>query len=246
MRYAKITKRPTLDFNGRESLNTICSNLTFSGKNIRKLVLTSCVASEGKSTMSARIAFNMAARGKSVVLVDCDLRRSFTIRSLGMKAEGKKYGVAHYLAGLCQLDDALYETDVPGFYIMPAGRDVTNPLPLINGPEFDELLSGLAEAYDFVIVDAPPIGLVIDAAEIAKYCDGIVMVVEYGKRHKRELINAVRQMKRSNCPILGCIIDKVTVKTLSDKQYYRSHYYSGYGYGNEGYYARREKSGEDE
>lgn len=240
MRTAKITRRPTLDFNGRESVNTICSNLLFAGKNVRKIVLTSCVALEGKSTMCARIAINMAGRGKRVVLVDMDLRRSFMIRSLGIRAEGKKYGSAHYLAGMCDFEDAIYETDIEGLCVMPAGRDVTNPLPLINAPEFNEMLTELAERFDLVIVDAPPVGVVIDAAEIAKYCDGIVMVVEYGKRRRRELISAVQQMQRSGCPILGCIIDKVTVKTLSDKQYYRKHYY-GYGsYGKEGYYAKDE------
>ncbi len=236
-----IGNAPKLDYAGREALNTICTNILFAGQHLKKILLTSCVASEGKSTMSARIAFNMASRGKSCVLVDVDLRRSVAAKRFGFSStKGAMKGIAHYLTGQCEVSEIVYKTNFENLYIVPAGRDVSNPIGLINSVEFAEFLDALAEEFDMVIVDSPPVGVVIDAVEIASQCDGIVMVVEYAKRRKGELQDAVRQMQRSGTPILGCIIDKVTVTTLSEKQYYKSHYYYSH-YGKE-YYNRASKT----
>ena len=225
-----VGNAPKLDYAGREALNTICTNIMFSGKHLDKILVTSCVASEGKSTMAARIAFTMAERGKSCVLVDVDMRRSVAARRFGFYTKGTMLGLAHYLTGQCEMSDIVYMTNYDNLYIVPVGRDVSNPVGLINSQDFTDLMDALAEEYDVVIVDSPPVGVVVDAVDIASACDGIVMVIEYAKRHKDELKDAVRQLQRSGTPILGCIIDKVTVKTLSEKQYYKSHYYySNYG-----------------
>ena len=231
-----IANAPKLDYAGREALNTICTNITFAGQHLNKILVTSCVASEGKSTMASRIAFNMASRGKSSVLVDVDLRRSVAAKRLGFSTKGQMNGIAHYLTGQCKIEDIVYETNYENLYIVPAGRDVSNPVGLINSQEFATLMDTLAEEFDFVIVDTPPVGVVVDAVEIADHCDGIVMVIEYAKRRKSELQDAVRQLQRSGTPILGCIIDKVTVTTLSEKQYYKSHYY--YNHYGKDYYNR--------
>ena len=130
----------------------------------------------------------------------------------------------------------LYQTNIPGAYVIPAGRDVSNPIPLIDAPQFGALLDQLAETFDVVLVDAPPIGVVIDAAEIAKHCDGTVFVVEYNVTRRRELLEAQRQMNQAGCPILGCIINKVSLDTYSAKKYYSKSYYSTHyeGDGGEG------------
>ena len=241
MNKMNIANAPKLDYAGREALNTICTNIAFAGQHLNKILITSCVASEGKSTMSARIAFNMASRGKSCVLMDVDLRRSVTAKRLGMSTRGQMKGVAHYLTGQAELEEIVYKTNYENLSMVPAGRDVSNPIGLINSGEFSHLLDTLAEEFDMVIVDSPPVGVVIDAVDIASHCDGVVMVIEYGKRRKGELQDAVRQMQRSGTPILGCIIDKVTVTTLSEKQYYRSHYY--YSHYGKDYYNRSEGKG---
>ena len=99
------------------------------------------------------------------------------------------------------------------------------------------MMEELSSKFDYVLVDAPPVGVVIDAAVIAKNCDGAVFVLEYGKRSKREVVDAVQQLEQSGCPVLGCVINMVTVKTLAEKSYYKKYYsghYSSYydGYGN--------------
>ena len=227
-----ITRAPKMDFSAKEALNTICTNILFSGKRVKKVMFTSCAASEGKSTMTSRIVFNMAERGKSCVLVDADLRRSVAVKRYGIKSEVEMLGLAHYLSGQCEMEDICYRTNFENVYIVPAGRDVSNPIGLINSAEFSTLLDSLAEQFDVVIVDTPPVGVVIDAVEISSSCDGVVMVIEYGKRHRREVQDAVKQMERSGTPILGCIIDMVKISSFSEKKYYRNHYYySHYQYG---------------
>ena len=234
MRKVTITRAPKMDFAVKESLNTICTNILFSGKKIKKVLLTSCIAGEGKSTMAARIVFNMASRGKSCVLVDSDLRRSVMIQRFGISFDGEIHGLAHFLTGQCDMTDICYETNFENVYFVPTGRDVSNPIALINSKEFGELIEQLSEEFDLVVIDTPPVGVVIDAVEISSYCDGTIMLVEYGKRRRRELQDVVRQMQRSGTPILGCIIDKVRIQTLSEKKYYKSHYYYSH-YGSEGY-----------
>jgi len=236
MEKATIRGKLDLDYAGSEAFNTICSNLSFSGRNIKKIVITSCEPNDGKSFVAIQVAVNMARRGKHVLLIDADLRLSVMNAHNDIQLSGQGFGLAHYLSGQCQLESVVYETNIPNFSLIPIGTDVQTPLSLIATPEFDHLVASMGEAYDYVIIDAPPIGLVIDAAEIAKSCDGSVLVLEYSKTHRRALTEAKEQMERTGTPILGCILNKVTMDRLSTKKYYS--YGGKYGYSRYGKYGR--------
>ena len=236
MRQAKIKRFNALAFTGTVAINTICTNLSFSGRDCKRVAITSYMPGAGKSYMSLNILHNMAKRGKRVLLVDADLRRSQIVSTLRLETEGEMLGLAHYLAGHCELDDCIYETNMYGACIMPAGRDISSPMTLIDTPYFDEMLNHLAQQFDLILVDTPPIGIVVDAAEIAKRCDGAVLVVNYNSTRRRELVDAKHQMEQSGCPILGCILNKVTFDTLSAKKYYNKSYYNHYY--KSGYYGK--------
>ena len=238
MKKARIHRLEKLEYAGAEALNTICSNLSFAGRNQKKIVFSSVSEHEGKSYMTMQIMRNLARRGKRVVLIDADLRMSATINRYGIEVEGEYVGLAHYLAGYCGMEDVLYETNLYGAYMVLEGRDVLNPIPLLNSKEFAQLLDALAREFDVVLVDAPPVGLVIDAAEIARYCDGAVLVCEYNHTRRRELAAARRQIEQAGCPLMGCIINKVTFDSISSKKYYNRSYYSHY---NSSYYRRGKK-----
>lgn len=238
MKKARIHRLEKLEYAGAEALNTICSNLSFAGRNQKKIVFSSVSEHEGKSYMTMQIMRNLARRGRRVVLVDADLRMSATTGRYGIEVEGRYVGLAHYLAGHCAMEDAIYETNIPGAYMVLEGRDVLSPIPLLNSREFAQLLSTLADRFDVVLIDAPPIGLVIDAAEIARHCDGAVLVCEYNRTRRRELAAARRQIEQAGCPIMGCVINKVTFDTLSSKKYYHRSYYAHYS---SGYYRRSKK-----
>lgn len=241
MKKAEIHNLKAMDYVGTEALNTICSNLSFAGKNLKKIVFTSCSASDGKSFITMQIAVNLAKRGKRVVLIDCDLRRSVLVSRHRISLGEQPTGLVHYLAGHCGMEDILYETNIPNAYLVPVGRNTSNPLPLLNSPEFQNLLAYCEQQFDLVLVDAAPIGLVIDAAEIAKYCDGTVFVTRYRKTHARELALAKQQIEQANCAIVGCVINGVTMDSLSAKKNYSYSYYSHY---NTSYYEADEKDGQ--
>lgn len=228
MKQVEIGQLLPLDYVGAEALNSICTNLTFAGRNLKKILITSNDQSDGKSWMTMHIANNLAQRGRRVLLIDADLRRSFMMQRYQLKFEDDCIGLAHFLTGQCELDDCVYETNQFGMCIMPAGRDVTNPVSLLDTPYFADMLNELAKHFDMVLLDAPPIGIVIDAAEMASCCDGTVLVVEHRKTHLRDIIECKRQMEQSGTPVLGCIINKVNFSGISEKRYYNRSYYRHY------------------
>ena len=228
MKQATIHNMPALDYMGTESLNTICSNLAFTGRDTKKIAITSCSAGAGKSYLSMQIMRNMANRGRRVVLVDADLRRSFTINHYDIRTDGEWMGLVHYLAGYCEIEDIIYETNLNGACFIPIGRDISNPIPLLDTSYFGALLDILAKNFDIVLIDTPPLGVVIDAADIAAKCDGIVFVVEYNKTRRRELAQTREQIAQSGCTILGCVINQVTMDSIRTKRYYGRTYYNNY------------------
>ena len=236
MQKAVINRDLTLDYAGSEAMNTICSNISFSGKNVRKIVITSCEPNDGKSYVSVQIANNLAKRGKQVLLIDMDLRLSVMNAHYDIQLMGSEYGAAHYLSGQCRLEDVVYETNIANLFLIPIGTDVQAPLSLIATPDFDHLIKTMGDSFDYVIIDAPPIGLVIDAAEIAKSCDGSILVLEYSKTHRRALAEAKHQLEMTGTPILGCVLNKVTMDRLSTKKYYS--YGGKYGYSKYGRYGK--------
>ena len=199
MREARIGRIEVLDYAGTEALNAICSNLSFAGRNLRKILLTSATEGEGKSFLTMQIAQNLAKRGKSVCVVDADLRRSFMTKRYEMTTNGEWVGLAHYLAGFNDLDDVIYQTNLYQICMIPVGRDVSNPVPLLDTPNFAEMLNTLAENFDLVLVDAPPVGLVIDAAEIAQNCDGAVFVVAKHAAKKSQTARSRSNRRDARC-----------------------------------------------
>ena len=227
-----INRFPPLSYAGAEAVNMLCTNLSFSGENVKKVMLTSCHASEGKSYLSMNIMRTYARLGKSVVLVDADLRRSMIVQKYGIQFESEEQavGLSHLLAGMADEANVIYETNIPGAYMVPVGRKVSNSLPLLNSVRFHILLDDLASQFDYVIIDAPPIGLVIDAAQIAKYCDGTVFVVGYNTVRRQELLDAKEQIDATGCPILGTVMNMTEYDNYLSKKYSYKSYYSHYGY----------------
>lgn len=233
MKHLEISRFPSLSFAGQEALNTLCTNLSFSGENVRKIMITSSHASEGKSFLTMNIMRTMAQYGKRVALVDADLRCSHISLQYGLRFSngGEKQGLAHFLAGMTEMENVVYETNIPSTYMVPIGRTVSNPLPLLNSRRFGELLDNLAKNVDYVLVDVPPVGTVIDAAQIAKSCDGTLIVVNYNEVHRKELMDVKEQLEQTGCPIVGVALNRVEFDNYLSRRYAYKSYYSNYGRG---------------
>ena len=230
MNSLEFTRFSPLDYAGAEALNTLCTNLSFAGANVRRVMMTSCQSAEGKSFISMNMMRTFASLGKRVVLVDADLRRSMIASRYGMQmySDTGGQGLTHYLAGMCEMEDVVYSTNIPGAFMVPVGRDVSNSLSLLTNSRLPALLDTLADSFDIVLVDAPPVGVIIDAAEISKYCDGTLLVVSYNKVRRHDLIEAKRQIEHAGCPVLGTVLNNVSFDTYSSKKYYNKTYYNTY------------------
>lgn len=230
MKKLMISRFPALSYASAEGVNTLCTNLSFAGENIKKIMMTSSHASEGKSFLTMNVMRTMAKFGNTVALVDADLRRSMITAKFGLRFEDeeRKYGLAHLLAGMVNEDEVIYKTNIDGAYMVPIGREVSNPLPLLNSARFGQLLDRLAKSVDYVLVDAPPVGTVIDGAQIAKSCDGALIVVGYNTVRRQELIDVKVQLEQTGCPILGAALNMVKLDSYISKKYYYKSYYTNY------------------
>jgi capsular exopolysaccharide synthesis family protein len=172
-----------------------------------------------------------------VVLVDTDLRRSVLVSRYEIETVGKIRGLSAFLVNMYNVDDIVYETDIPGAFMVLGGGDVANSLTLLSTPRLPMLLNALAKVFDVVLVDSTPIGVIIDAAEVAKSCDGVLMVVSDNTVSRRELAEAVVQLQNTGVDIIGTVLNKVSFDSHSSKKYYHRAYYSHYS---RGYYGDRE------
>lgn len=229
MNTLELTRFPYLQYSATEAINTLCTNLMFMGEDQRRIMVTSCRGGEGKSFLSLCILRTLARLGHRAVLVDADLRKSQMAAAYGMRmSECEGYGTTHFLAGMCPLSEVVYATEIKGAYIVPVGETVSNSLALLNKPRFAQMLNALQEKYEFVIVDTPPVGLIIDAAEIARSCSGTIFAVKYNSIGRKELADAMAQIEQSGCEVLGAVLNDVDMETLSSKKYYNRYYYSRY------------------
>ena len=234
MRYIEIGNLPKLEFGVNEAMNTLATNLSFCGENIRTVLMTSRYANEGKSFVTVNLLRTLASLQKRVVLLDTDLRCSKLVANYQMRfPEGRQWGLAHYLAGMCELEDIIYETNVNNAFVVPVGRRVSSSLQLLSSSRMPVLMQALADMFDVVLVDAPPAGVIVDALEIAKYCDGALIVVAYNRGRKQDVKVVTDSIRKTGCPVLGSVLNSVDFNTLvSRRYYYRSERYASYYKGN--------------
>ena len=240
MRTMEITHFPALEYACEEAMNTLATNLSYCGTDVKAVLITSRYAVEGKSFISMNLMRTIAGLKKRVVLVDTDLRRSGVQALYGLRFPTEdKSGLVHYLAGMCSIEETLYATNIPNAFMVPVGRDVSNSLQLLNSPRLPVLLDELKRNFDVVIVDSSPIGIIVDAAAVAKYCDGALLVVSYNRGRNQEVATATEAIEHTGCKVLGAVLNNVEFGSLSNRRYYyRSERYASYykkGYAAYGY-----------
>ena len=219
-------KNVSKDYRTNEAYKTLRTNLEFSGSDKKSIVLTSSTPSEGKSTVSLGLAISLAEGGRRVLLVDADLRKSVLMGRHRVMNEVK--GLSHYLSGQASLSEVVCATQQEGMYMIFAGVVPPNPSELLGSARFLDLIEKAEKEYDYVIIDAPPLGSVIDAAVISKACDASVLVVAANTVSYKFIRTVKSQMEKTDCPILGVVLNKVNMK---QNKYYGKYYGNYYGEG---------------
>ena len=189
-----------------EAYKALRTNIQFCGIDKKVIALTSCTPNEGKSNVTMQLAASLAESGKSVLMIDADLRNSVLLNRT--KVEHKVVGLSHYLSKQAKLTDVICATDIPKFHVIFAGNFPPNPAELLGSEAFAEMIKVVRDVYDYVLIDTPPLGVVIDSAIIAKVCDGTVMVIEEGSISYRFAQDVKDQLDKSGCPIMGVILNK--------------------------------------
>lgn len=220
-----------LDFKINESFKRVRTNISFSGENIKAIAVTSSVPNEGKTDVSFNIARSFADDGKKTLFIDGDIRKSVALARYGVDKEVE--GLSHFLSGQAELDDVICETSVDNLYCIFTGIKSPNPAELLGSKRFKNMIENCKENYDYIIIDCPPLGSVIDAVLVAKVCDGSILVIESDYVSYKVVQNVKKQLEKGGCKILGAILNKVP---NGGKGYYgnykgNSGYYDDYGYG---------------
>ena len=200
--------------------------MLFCGKGIKTIAITSCNENDGKSTISSELAKSLSEAGYRTLLIDADMRKSVLIK--GKIAAKMIEGLSEQLSGMCEKEDIIYKTQHEKFDVIFAGRFPPSPVELIGNGRFEQLLKELKEEYDYIIIDTPPLGIVIDAAVISSYCDGAMLVLAAGKTSRKLAVDVKKQLEQSGCKLLGAIVNEVKKPNKFYKNEYKSKYYAEY------------------
>ena len=210
-----------------EAFRTLRTSLRFAyaGEDRRLLLITSAGPSEGKTTVAINLAFAIARTNQRVLLVDTDFRKPSLHRAFRLS---RRVGLADALAADVTLDEAIAKDIVPNLDVLPRGSKPPNPSEILDSERMHEVLGILRESYDFVILDSPPIGTVVDASVLASQAEGIVLVIEAGRFPAKYLMRVKRRIDRVGARLYGVVLNKIRASASSYGDYY--YYYSYYSY----------------
>lgn len=230
----QLMNRGNADYFYKEGINTLRTNIMFSGNHKQVILFTSTVPDEGKSETSFAAAKAFADINKRVLFIDADIRKSVFAKRQGIR--GTKYGLSQYLSGQRKLEEVVYRTDIENLDVIMAGPYSPNPAELLEETEFADLLKRARTYYDYILIDSPPMGNLIDGAIIASHSDGAVLVIRSGESSYRMVQKVRDQLIRSDCSILGVALNRVDIK--KNGKYYKYYKYGEYGKGG-GHAAKR-------
>jgi capsular exopolysaccharide synthesis family protein len=203
----------------------------------RKLLISSALPKEGKSTTSYNLALSFAMLGKRVLLIDADMRRPSLHARAGQSGER---GLSTLLTSSENPDDVILKLpSAENLYLLTAGMPPPNPTELLASPVFGELIDSLSNQYDHVFIDSPPALLVSDPVIIATKVDGVIVVVRSGTATKTSLLRVTESMLRNKANLLGFVLNSVNTESA---EYYHSYGYYGGSYTGEGNYYGKDRS----
>jgi non-specific protein-tyrosine kinase len=204
-----------------EAYRVLCTNLEFTSpdQRIRRVLIVSPTANEGKSTTAANLAAALAQRGQQVILLDADLRRP---------AIHSRFKLSNHV-GLTTLlrdpeidpESVLFETAVPGLRVLPTGPLPPNPSVLLASQRMRQVFGRTEGLADILVVDSPPVNLASDATVLATLVDGVVLVVRAGSSRRDDVKKAIENLSRVNARMLGAVLTHVPLASKSYYAYYR-------------------------
>lgn len=215
------------DYFTQEAYNVLRTNIQFSGQDVKIIAVTSCGTNEGKTVVSLHMGRSLAELGKRVLVIDTDMRKS-VMAGRNSTAKSVK-GLSEVLTGQEKLQNCIYSTQFANFHVLFSGQYPPNPVELLNGKYFQKLLDAVSDVYDYIIIDTPPLGMVIDAAVIASKCDSAILIIGSSNVRCSQAREVIEQLNKSGCTVLGAVMNNAEGKR---RGYYRRKNRYGYYYNN--------------
>ncbi len=213
------TAAPTLLL---ETFQLLATNIEFSAVDdaIGVIAVASGLPSEGKSTSALNLAIAAALGGRSVILVDCDLRRPTQHRLCSLP---NQLGLSNVLTGAHSLQEALQETDVAGLRLLASGPTPPNPIRLLKSRTAAQVLSELRGMADFVVLDTPPVLALADAQVVTAMADATLLVVSSRDTGRRDVTRSLSLLAQSGTDVIGVVLNKTNAREGSGYYYYRDY-----------------------
>ena len=204
----------------QNAAKTLFANIRFMSPDnpIRSIVMTSSVPNEGKSTCSVELCRAIATSGKTVLLVEADMRRRTLAGLLNVRPAAGIYSV---LTDATPLKSAVTSTSTPNMFFLDVEPNIPNPADIISSKRYHKLVSILEDSYDYVVFDTPPVGTFVDAAILSTLVDGTVMVVKPGSTKRAEIMDAYEQLQKADANVLGIC---ATFCEGTGSEYYYAYY----------------------
>ena len=206
-----------------EAYRVIRTSVQFAqaGKELQTIALTSCTPNEGKSTTIANLAVVLTQAGKSVLIMDCDMRNPTVHKNFNLS---NKIGLSSCISMGTAVADAVQATGIEGLDALTAGVIPPNPSELLSSERMKNILQRAKEEYDYVLIDTPPVLPVTDALIVSRFVDGVILTIASGEVKVEMARDVKTQLVHAGANILGVVLNKV-----------RSEHH-GYGYGYYYYY----------
>ena len=219
-----------LSFAAKEAFKRLRTNLVMSfpeeDSSCHVIGVTSAQPSDGKSTVAINLAYSLAELGKKVLLIEADMRRPTIHTKAGVE---KTPGLSDLMEGNNAVSSALKEyqssKDDTVFDVLPGGKTPGNPSELLNSNRMSSLLSALSSAYQYIVIDLPPIGAVVDAISVSRYIDGMLVVIRENNCPRGALAECMRQLEYASVNVLGFVVNGALEGSGKKYQYGSYNYY---------------------
>ena len=209
----------------QNAASTLLANIRFSGVDapLKAVAFTSSVPNEGKTTVALSLAIAAGRNGDKVLIMECDMRRRSLRAIIGARP---RFGVHAVLTGKCSLEEAVVVTEFEGVSFLDSEAGIPNPDGILSSHTFSNLLDGLRDEYDYVIIDTPPITAFPDASIVSSRTDATILVARENYTDKREISYALQQLRAADANVLGVALN--CQDASAGGAYYG--YYYGYYY----------------
>lgn len=204
-----ITNHP-ISFGFNEAVEKLRTSFEYAAAkhDCHVILVTSTLANEGKSTISANLSLSLAKKGKKVVFIDGDLRNPTLYRMLKVGTKLKR-DLGEYLQGECEFKDACCRYKGTDMIVLMGKNSYDNAAELLVSARMQKLIGALRRQMDYIIIDTPPVGFMTDTEEISEYADGVVLVVRQNYAAARFIDDTVEGLSQTNIQVLGCVLNNM-------------------------------------